>query len=96
MVRNFFYFLPGDESGYKEDPLFFNQYIGDKGDEGTGDNHAEQEQRMGQIQKKTGSQAQTKEYFVEKPGRDGMYGIRPLVIMSVKEYNHVSEDSEIE
>ena len=84
MVRNFFNFLPGDKPGHKEDPLFFNQYIRDKWDEGAGDNHAQNEQGVGQIQNQTGSQAQTKKNFVEQPGRDSMYCIVPVVIVTIK------------
>lgn len=47
MIRNIFYVMPGDEPGHEEDPLFFNPYIGDKGDEGAGNNHAQKEQGVG-------------------------------------------------
>jgi hypothetical protein len=72
MVGDFFYILPGDEPGYKENPFFFNQYVGDKWDERTGQYYAEEDERPGQIQNQTDTQAQTKKYFIKRTGRDSM------------------------
>ena len=47
MVWYFLYFLPGDESGYKENTLLFNQNISNKWDEGTGNNHTQKKQGIG-------------------------------------------------